>query len=81
MKTKLTITIDEDLLPEFKDYAASMGESLSQVVEDTLIQAIAKKKKTKKLTFAEQWRGKFKLKKHSSQDPRWQYLAKRYSLK
>lgn len=77
MKTKLTITIDEDLLPEFKDYAASVGESLSQVIEDS----VKEKLKKKKPSFADKWRGCLKGKFwRKGQDPRMDYLIKRYDL-
>ena len=41
MKAKLTITVDEDLIPQAKLHARSRGQSLSQLVEDGLRQAIA----------------------------------------
>jgi hypothetical protein len=36
MKTKLTITVDRDLVPKAKRYARSRGKSLSAVIEDAL---------------------------------------------
>ena len=36
MKTKLTVTIDEELLPKAKEHARSLGVSLSQLIEQAL---------------------------------------------
>lgn len=36
MKTKLTLTIDEDVVPRAKRYAQGRGVSLSSIVEKTL---------------------------------------------
>ena len=36
MKTKLTITVDRDLVPIAKRYAKSHNTSLSQLIEDNL---------------------------------------------
>jgi post-segregation antitoxin (ccd killing protein) len=36
MKTKLTVTIDEQLLPKAKQYARSRGVSLSRLIENAL---------------------------------------------
>ncbi|MCZ0954867.1 MAG: DUF6364 family protein [Rhodospirillaceae bacterium] len=36
MKTKLTITVDSELLPRAKQYARSRGVSLSSLIEASL---------------------------------------------
>ncbi len=55
MKTKLTVTIDEEVLPKAKRYARSQGISLSQLIETTLKDISSKEQ----LSFAQRWRGKF----------------------
>jgi hypothetical protein len=72
MKAKLTITVDEKLIPEAKRYARSRGKSLSQVVEDRLRQAIAERD----AGFAQRWRGRFKA--ADGVDDRFIHLAKKY---
>lgn len=42
MNTKLTLTIDESVIKQAKDYAAKQGRSLSAVVENYL-KAVSKK--------------------------------------
>ena len=39
MKSKLTITVDSDLIPAAKRYARSRGVSLSAVIEQALREA------------------------------------------
>ena len=56
MKTKLTVTIDRDLLPKAKRYARSRGVSLSEVIETSLRQLSAGGRPE---SFASRWRGKF----------------------
>lgn len=72
MKTKLTVTIDEELLPKAKQYARSQGLSLSQLIETTLQDMISKKRPS----FASKWRGRFKP--ASRKDDRYRRLAKKY---
>ena len=38
VKTKLTVTIDEEVLPKAKEYARRQGVSLSRLIEDGLRQ-------------------------------------------
>lgn len=40
-KTKLTVTIDSDVLPRAKEYARARGVSLSSIIEDVLREALA----------------------------------------
>ena len=39
-KTKLTVTIDSEVLPRAKEYARSHGVSLSSLIEDALREAL-----------------------------------------
>jgi hypothetical protein len=75
MKTKLTVSIDEELVPKAKKYAASTGKSLSAVIEQFLRQATMKIEPT----FSQKWLGKLKPA-NKKGDPRYNYLAKRYGL-
>ena len=72
MKTKLTITIDEELIPLAKQYAHSKGVSLSQLIE-TALKTISHDEST---AFSERWRGKFE--KRARMDARYRALAKKY---
>ncbi len=72
MKAKLTITVDEKLIPEAKRHARSRGQSLSQLVEDRLRQAIAEHD----AGFARRWRGRFRA--AHGDDDRFAQLAKKY---
>ena len=72
MKAKLTITVDEELIPEAKRFARSRGTSLSQLVEDELRKAIADRDDG----FAQRWRGRFRAAK--GEDERFARLAKKY---
>lgn len=72
MKAKLTVTIDEDLLPKAKRYARSKGLSLSQLIESTLREMSEKGQPS----FAARWRGRFKP--ASRSDDRYRQLAKKY---
>ena len=76
MKSKLTITIDSELVPAAKRYARSKGVSLSSVIEQALREATDKGEPT----FAEKWLGKFKLdpEDYPKNDPRFDYLARKY---
>lgn len=73
MKTKLTITIDRDLLPKAKRYARARGLSLSEVIE-TNLRRLSSGDETK--SFASRWRGKFVPAEHA--DERYIALAKKY---
>ncbi|MFP6647440.1 MAG: DUF6364 family protein [Candidatus Latescibacterota bacterium] len=72
MKTKLTVTIDPDLLPVAKLYAKSQGKSLSSLIEDTLRELSASGGKS----FSEQWTGTLRQAKHG--DVRFEALSKKY---
>ncbi len=73
MKTKLTVTIDRDLLPKAKRYARARGTSLSEVIEANL-RRLSSGDEMK--SFASRWRGKFVL--AARDDERYVALAKKY---
>ena len=72
MKRKLTITVDEELIPVAKQHARSRGVSLSALIEDSLRIATARRSES----FAARWRGKFRP--AEREDPRYAALAKKY---
>ncbi len=72
MKTKLTVTIDEELLPTAKRYARAQGVSLSQLIETTLRDLSS----PKGLPFSQRWRGKFRP--AGRGDERYNALARKY---
>ena len=72
MKKKLTITVDEELIPKAKKYAYSRGESLSSLVERSLREAAVKYEPT----FSSRWRGRFR--RAEGDDPRYEALARKY---
>ena len=72
MKKKLTITIDEDLLPRAKRYARARGVSLSSLIEDALRQMSEEVEGS----FVDRWRGRFKP--SARDDDRFRALAEKY---
>lgn len=72
MKTKLTITIDDDVVPRAKRYARSQGTSLSGLIERQLREVSGGDTET----FSTRWRGKFKPVRR--EDARYRHLAKKY---
>ncbi|MGH9461193.1 MAG: DUF6364 family protein [Vicinamibacteria bacterium] len=72
MKTKLTVTIDEDLLPKAKDHAKSLGVSLSQLIE----QALREMSEAERPSFSDRWRGRLRVAKR--RDARYRRLAEKY---
>jgi hypothetical protein len=73
MKKKLTLTIDEDLIPRAKELAKSQRLSLSQLVEDLLRSAGTGQRQT----FSEKWGGAFEVRDVAGDD-RFDYLAAKY---
>ncbi len=57
MKTKLNLTIDEELVPLSKAYAQSRGMSILQLIENFLREVTRKNNRA----FAQKWQGRFKL--------------------
>ncbi len=75
MKTKLTVTIDEELLPKAKDHARSLGVSLSQLIE----RALRDMSESESPSFSERWRGKLRAAdRPDSKDERYRRLAEKY---
>ena len=73
MKTKLTVTIDRDLLPKAKRYARARGVSLSELIEAGLRRASGEADGP---TFSSRWRGKFTAR--ATDDDRYRALARKY---
>ncbi len=76
MKGRLTISLDPEVLAAAREYARSHGVSLSSLVEQVLREAVGETG----LTFAEKWRGRFKLdpEDYPKDDPRFDYLVSKY---
>ncbi len=72
MKAKLTVTIDEELVPIAKQYARNRGLSLSQVIENSLRLLTSGATET----FSERWKGRFKP--AAKKDARYERLAAKY---
>jgi hypothetical protein len=73
MKTKLTVSIDQELIPRVKRFARGRGISLSELVE-TSLRSVTEESEAP--SFSQRWRGKF----HPADghDERYEALAKRY---
>lgn len=72
MKRKLTITVDEQLVPRAKAEARRRGESLSGMVESMLREAISHRKPP----FSQRWGGRLHL--DAPDDARARALMERY---
>ncbi len=72
MKTKLTITVDRELVPRAKRLARARGVSLSSIIEGALRELTAPETPT----FSERWRGAFEWK--DADDPRARALRDKY---
>ena len=72
MKTKLTITVDSQVLPMAKRYARARGVSLSSLVEQSL-REVAGQEAT---SFTQRWRGQLRPARRN--DPRYDALARKY---
>jgi hypothetical protein len=72
MKTKVTITVEDDLVPRAKRYARSQGTSLSGLIERKLREVSAPPRES----FASRWRGQFKPARRK--DERYRELAKKH---
>jgi len=71
-KAKLTVTIDEEMIPKAKEQARSQGVSLSDFIERALRGLILEKRRP----FSARWRGRFKAARRK--DDRYEALAERY---
>lgn len=72
MKKKLTITVDETLIPRAKRFARRRGVSLSSLIEDALRRLTA----SPDTRFVERWRGAFEAVPEG--DERYRGLAEKY---
>ena len=72
MRTKLTVTIDEDLIPKAKERARMEGLSLSRLIERALRNLTAENEPT----FSQRWRGRFRL--AARKDERYAALSRKY---
>jgi post-segregation antitoxin (ccd killing protein) len=72
MKTKLTITVDAELVPRAKRYARARGVSLSSLIEEALRDLAVGEEPS----FADRWRGRFEP--ASREDDRFRALAEKY---
>lgn len=72
MKAKLTVTIDEDLIPMAKARARQEGLSLSRLIERELRQLTSEDEPT----FSQRWRGRFRL--AGRKDERYAALARKH---
>lgn len=73
MKTKLTITIDRDLVPRAKRYARRKGVSLSSLIERALEEMT---QGGGSVSFVDQWRGSMALAERD--DERYRQLREKY---
>ena len=72
MKSKLTITVDSELVPRAKRYAQARGVSLSSLIETSLREMAGENTPS----FASRWRGRFKPAQRA--DGRYAALARKY---
>lgn len=72
MKTKLTVTVDRDLLPQAKRYARERGVSLSSLIESALRDLAAEPGPS----FSQRWRGA--LEPAARDDERYRALMEKY---
>ena len=72
MKKKLTITVDEELLPRAKRYARARGVSLSSIIEDALREMAQEVESS----FVARWQGQFEA--AGRDDDRFRALAEKY---
>ena len=74
MKTKLTVSIDRDLLPRAKRSARRRGVSLSSVIESALTRLADEDSPS----FTNKWRGRFLVREDVEADPRARELVAKY---
>lgn len=72
MKTKLTVTVDRDLLPRAKQAARERGVSLSSIIEGALRDLT----EPDRPSFSQRWRGAFEWR--DDDDPRARALREKY---
>ncbi|MCB0268928.1 MAG: hypothetical protein KDE57_04235 [Calditrichaeota bacterium] len=74
MKSKLNLTIDENLVPLTKAFAKKHGKSVSELVEILLREVVV----ADEPGFSEKWRGKLVI--DPKNEPRFDALKDRYQL-
>ena len=75
MKSKLTITVDSEILPLAKQYAKRKGVSLSSLIEV----ALREMTKEQEPSFSEKWRGRIKnMTDEEIDSARYEFLARKY---
>jgi post-segregation antitoxin (ccd killing protein) len=72
MKTKLTVTVDRELLPAAKRVARGKGVSLSSLIEQALRDLI----EPERPGFVDRWRGGFRLSERDEE--RYRALVEKY---
>ena len=73
MKTKLTVTIERDLVPRAKRYAKRRGVSLSSLIEAALDEMTRSEETA---SFVDRWRGS--MKRSERADERYRQLRDKY---
>lgn len=73
MKSKLTITVDRELVPRAKRYARQRGVSLSSLIEAALVEMTGSEDGS---DFVDTWRGRMTLAERD--DDRYRALAEKY---
>lgn len=76
MKTKLTITVEKEVVPPAKAVAEARGTSLSHMVENFLRELAS----TRQASFSERWRGKLSLDDRKRDEPRYRALVEKHRL-
>ena len=79
MKRRINLTIDAQLIARTKRLAHQRKTSISQLVE-TGLRAIHPEENAPHSSFAEQWSGKLKLAPRNPEDPRQNFLWRKYGL-
>ena len=72
MKAKLTVTVEEALIPKAKERARAQGVSLSQFIEQALAELVSEQGPP----FSRRWRGRFRP--AARKDERYRALARKY---
>jgi len=72
MRRKLTVTVDEEILPRAKRFARSQGTSLSRLIEEALREV----SRGATVPFSRRWRGAFQP--AARGDERYRRLARKY---
>lgn len=74
MKSKLTISIEQDLVPRAKRSARRKGLSLSSVIEQALTRLVEEDAPS----FSSRWRGRFKINEQCDSESRMRELTAKY---